>query len=84
MAAGYVGVAELPSPQTMMQAALLTCGICFFYGIAERRAQVPWGVTANLCVKSRSNDRIWFNRYVFPFSGGGASMTFNLSTKVSR
>lgn len=55
----------------MMQQAFLKCGICFFYGITDRRQHVPWGVTANLCVKSRSNERIWFNRHVFPFSGGG-------------
>jgi hypothetical protein len=76
-------VTDLPSPKTMLQSALLTCGICFFYGIAERRTQVPWGVTANLCVKSRSNERIWFNKHVFPFSGGGASITYHLSLNAS-
>lgn len=76
-AAGFVGVTRLPPPATLMQAALMACNICFFYGVAVRMAAPPWGATANLCVRARTNNRVWFDTQ-FPRSGGGEDVDFCL------
>lgn len=43
-----------------MQRALVANGICFFYSISEHTPHPPWGVCANLCVRSRTQGRVWF------------------------
>ena len=58
-AAGYVGLTTLPPASTLIQNAIETCDICFFYGIAKRKRRPPWGVTANLCVPARTNNAVW-------------------------
>lgn len=58
-AAGYVGLTKLPQPETVMQHAMSACGICFFYGIANKLQTPPWGVTANICVRARTNNSVW-------------------------
>lgn len=47
----------LPKPQTWVECALKACRICYFYGIAEIKQNPPWGVTANLCTRSRTISR---------------------------
>eukprot|EP00892_Ulva_mutabilis_P003593 jgi/Ulvmu1/1605/UM111_0034.1 len=76
-AAGFIGVTKLPEPRTLMQHALVACHICFFYSVADRMQRPPWGVTANQCVRARSNNRVWFDRR-FPRGGGGEDVDFCL------
>lgn len=76
-AAGFVGLTKLPAPVTLMQHALVACNICFFYGVAGRMKRPPWGVTANLCVRARTNNRVWFD-HRFPRGGGGEDVDFCL------
>jgi glycosyltransferase involved in cell wall biosynthesis len=52
-AVGHVGVAKLTEARKLVEDAVLACRITFFYGIA-RVKEPPWGVTANLCVRSRT------------------------------
>lgn len=54
-AAGYVGLTQLPPARTLMQHALQACGMCYFYGIAAKVPKPSWAVTANLCVRARTN-----------------------------
>ena len=76
----YVGHTALPPPATFMEHAMAACHICYFYGISTICARPPWGVTANICVKSRTNNSIWFSdRY--PKSGGGEDVEFCLRLK---
>lgn len=82
-ATAYVGVTRLPPPVTLIQRSMAACRICFFYGIAEVTAEPPWGVTANLCVPARTNDRVWFSdRY--PLTGGGEDVDFCLRLQAVR
>lgn len=76
-AAGYVGLTHLPPPTTMWQHAMHACHISYFYTIANETSTPPWGVTANLCVRARSNNNVWFNT-CFPKTGGGEDVDFCL------
>lgn len=58
-AAGYVGLTTLLPARTLLQHAMQACGICHFYGIAARVKLPPWGVTANVCVRARTNNTVW-------------------------
>jgi hypothetical protein len=44
----WVGVTKLPRPQSLMQHALYACKMTFFYDIAERKTNPPWGVTSHI------------------------------------
>ena len=68
-AGAYVGLTVLPPPATAWQRALSACRICYFYGIAAVTNSPPWGVTANLCVRGRSNNSVVFSG-VFPRTVG--------------
>mmetsp|Transcript_9930 Transcript_9930/g.23952 ORF Transcript_9930/g.23952 Transcript_9930/m.23952 type:complete len:1010 (-) Transcript_9930:296-3325(-) len=71
----FVGCTTIPPPRTWMQRAMKICGICFFYDVSERMRHPPWGVTANLCVASRTNNRVWFGGG-FPKTGGGEDVDY--------
>jgi GT2 family glycosyltransferase len=73
-AVGFVGMVKLPKARTRMEHAVLACKITFFYGIAARIGEPPWGVTANLCVRSRTMP-LFFDAQ-FPKSGGGEDVDF--------
>lgn len=76
-----VGLTSLPAPETLMQQALMASQMTFFYDVAKRMKNPPWGVTANLCIQGRTCDRvIWFNSN-YPFSGGGEDVDFCLRIK---
>ena len=74
-AAAYVGLTSLPLPVTAWQRALAACRICYFYGIATVTEYPPWGVTANICVRGRTNNSVMFDPR-FPRSGGGEDVDF--------
>ena len=79
-AAGYIGLTNLPPAATLIQQALLACNICFFYSIATKMKSPPWGVTANICVKARTNNAVWFNKH-FPRIGGGEDVDFCMNLR---
>ena len=70
----YVGVTTLPTPITFLQKAIVASGICYFYGVATKHTNPPWGVTANLCVRSRGNKTRFSLRY--PRTGGGEDVDY--------
>jgi hypothetical protein len=53
----------------------------FFFSIAAREPNPPWGVTANLCVPGRSNNTVWFSG-AYPKTGGGEDVEFCLRLKA--
>ncbi len=76
-----MGVTELPPPVTLMQHALVASQLSFFYDVARRMNNPPWGVTANLCIRGRERDAIWFNESYYPKTGGGEDVDFCLRLK---
>ena len=76
----YVGLTRLPPPQTLIEKAMKASRICYFYGIATVCENPPWGVSANMCVKSRTNNNIWFSD-VYPKTGGGEDVDYCLRLK---
>ncbi|CAM9444379.1 unnamed protein product, partial [Heterosigma akashiwo] len=46
----------------------------------DRMQNPPWGVTANICVEARTQNRVWFNG-VYPRTGGGEDVDFCLNIK---
>ncbi len=75
-----VGLTLLPQPQTLMQRALVASQMTFFYSVSQRMRHPPWGVTANMCVRGRTQNEIWFSN-VYPKTGGGEDVDFCLRIK---
>lgn len=73
-----VGTTALSPPVTLAQHALAACQMTFFYDVARRMEQPPWGVTANLCLHGRP--AVWFSE-TYPRSGGGEDVDFCLRLK---
>jgi LPS sulfotransferase NodH len=78
----YVGVTTLPTPTTFVQKAIVASGICYFYGVATKHTNPPWGVTANLCVRSRGSKTRFSLRY--PRTGGGEDVDYCIRVSGSR
>jgi hypothetical protein len=74
-ASAYVGLTQLPPPATWVQRAVVASRLCYFYGIADRTSRPPWGVTANICVRGRTNNSVAFDPR-FPRTGGGEDVDF--------
>ncbi|KAK3253572.1 hypothetical protein CYMTET_37177 [Cymbomonas tetramitiformis] len=69
-----VGTTHLPAPMNLLTSAIVASDIPGAYTIAERRANPPWGVTANLCVRGRTS-RLRF-QLQYPKTGGGEDLDF--------
>ena len=78
----YVGVTTLPEPTTFVQRSIIASGICYFYGVATKHINPPWGVTANICVRSRGNKTRFSLRY--PRTGGGEDVDYCIRVSGSR
>jgi len=51
-AAGFIGRTVLPPPETPRHFAIQYAGIASFWDISSKTTRdLPWGITANLCVK---------------------------------
>lgn len=70
----FVGSTHLPPPKNWLTHAIVASDIPGAYTIAERVAEPPWGVTANLCVRGRTSRLRFDMRY--PKSGGGEDLDF--------
>ena len=77
----YTGMTSLPSPKTFTQKSLIASRICYFYEISAMCPNPPWGVTANMCVKSRFNNSVCFSP-AYPKTGGGEDIDFCLRMKA--
>jgi len=76
-----VGLTKLPKPETWLQHALMASQMTFFYDVALRMKNPPWGVTANLCIQGRTCKRVvWFSE-MYPRTGGGEDVDFCLRLK---
>ena len=79
-ATGFVGHSRLPPPTNSRQAGVHLAGVAFFWGIARANPQhteLPWGVTANLCVRRPPPGTLEFDE-AFPKTGGGEDIDFCL------
>ena len=70
----FVGSTHLPPPKNLLTHAIVASDIPGAYTIAERVAEPPWGVTANLCVRGRTSRLRFDLRY--PKSGGGEDLDY--------
>jgi hypothetical protein len=70
----FVGSTHLPPPNNLLTHAIVASDIPGEYTIAERVADPPWGVTANLCVRGRTSRLRFDLRY--PKSGGGEDLDY--------
>jgi len=76
MCAGFIGRTVLPPPATPRQFAIKFAGIAYFWDIASQTTRdLPWGITANLCVK-REPDIFFYGNEVFTRGGGGEDVDF--------
>jgi glycosyltransferase involved in cell wall biosynthesis len=75
-----IGLTELPKPITYMEQALMASQMTFFYDVSRRMRNPPWGVTANMCIRNRTSDQIWFSAD-YPKTGGGEDVDFCLRIK---
>ena len=72
----FVGSTHLPAPSNYLTHAYVTSDLIGSYTVAEKRRDPAWGVTANLCVKGRSN-RVRFQKE-YPKTGGGEDIDYCL------
>jgi hypothetical protein len=75
-----VGMTSLPTPARLVEHAVVASRMTFFFGIAQKMKHPPWGVTANLCVRGRADDPVWFGKG-YPKSGGGEDVDYCLRVK---
>jgi GT2 family glycosyltransferase len=67
---GYVGVTRFPAPHDPFTRGIFASDILTFFDLAEIRPTMPWGVTANLCLRRAALGDIRFLE-LFPKAGGG-------------
>jgi GT2 family glycosyltransferase len=67
---GYVGVTRFPAAHDHFTRGVVASDILTFFGLAGLRPWMPWGVTANLCLRRAALGDIRFSE-VFPKAGGG-------------
>jgi len=82
-ATGFIGPTILPVPRTARQAGVHMAGISYFWTIASKLStelELPWGVTANICIR---RDAEGFTRFrdVFPKTGGGEDIDLCLQLR---
>ena len=84
-ATGFIGTSLLPPPTTARQAGVHIAGVAYFWGIAlanPTHTDLPWGVTANLCVRRPPPRTVEFNA-AFPKTGGGEDIDFCLRARAA-
>jgi glycosyltransferase involved in cell wall biosynthesis len=79
-ATGFVGLTQLPLPVTARQAGIHAAGVVFFWGAAktyEFQTELPWGITANICLRRAPLEKVAFGPD-FPHTGGGEDIDYCL------
>jgi len=79
---GYVGVVNFPVPCNGFTRGVYRSGVLTFFGLADQQRHMPWGVTANLCVRRQALGLTRFSTQ-FPWSGGGEDIDFCLRVRQS-
>lgn len=80
-ASGFVGLARLNHTQQLGASAVHFAQTSYFWHIAENlgpKDRVPWGVTANLCLRWTEKDRFDAD---FPKTGGGEDIDMCIKTR---
>lgn len=67
---GYVGVTRFPAACDNFSGGILASDILTFFDLAATARQLPWGVTANLCIRRSALGNLRFSPE-FPKAGGG-------------
>jgi len=67
---GYVGVTRFPAAHDYFTQGIVASDILTFFDLAEKRPRMPWGVTANLCLRRSALGNARFSN-AFPKAGGG-------------
>jgi GT2 family glycosyltransferase len=67
---GYAGVTEFPPPSSRFTAGIVASDILTFFALPRTRLSMPWGVTANLCLRRAAMGSLRFSSD-FPRQGGG-------------
>jgi len=67
---GYVGVTRFPAAHDQFTQGIVASDILTFFDLAERQRLMPWGVTANLCLRRSALGDLRFSN-AFPKGGGG-------------
>lgn len=80
------GVTKLPHATAWWQQSLVVSTLPAFYDAAERVAEPPWPVTANACVRVKTNEGgrgvpLLFGTQ-FPKTGGGEDIEFGMRTRA--
>jgi len=76
-APGFVGVSRFSPPINSFTRGTLASDILTFWNISENRAELGWGITANLMVRRSAIGDIRFSS-AFPKRGGGEDVDFCL------
>jgi GT2 family glycosyltransferase len=79
---GFVGVVNFPLPCNSFTRGVFHSGVLTFFGFAAQNRNMPWGVTANLCLRRKSLGTNRFSRQ-FPRGGGGEDIDLCLRMKQS-
>lgn len=75
--AGYVGVTRFPAAFDDFSGGILASDILTFFDLAAATGQLPWGVTANLCLRRSALGDLRFSPE-FPKAGGGEDIDLGL------
>jgi GT2 family glycosyltransferase len=67
---GYVGVTRFPPPDSRFRRGIVASDILTFFDLSSRQPRMPWGVTANLCLRRSALGPHRFSP-AFPKAGGG-------------
>jgi glycosyltransferase involved in cell wall biosynthesis len=78
--AGFVGIVRFPPTCNGFTRGLVQSGVLTFFGLAEKERNMPWGVTANLCIRRVSLGATRFSNN-FPKGGGGEDIDFCLRVR---
>jgi GT2 family glycosyltransferase len=78
---GYVGITRFPAAYDHFTRGIVASDILTFFDLAGLRPQMPWGVTANLCLRRAALGDIRFSD-LFPKAGGGEDI--DLCLRLSR
>lgn len=78
--AGFVGVVRFPPPLNGFTRGVIHSGVLTFFGLSTQKRHMPWGVTANLCLRRQSLGTSRFSNR-FPLGGGGEDIDLCLRVR---
>jgi glycosyltransferase involved in cell wall biosynthesis len=83
--AGFVGLTVLPlDARKIDELALKVSGISYFWDIALKQNESPWGITANMLVSRLGSNRDIYFDLKFLKTGGGEDIDFCLQLVVEK